>query len=282
MLPALKAGKSPDLRLHGVGVPAVVECKRRYGLTQYELDEARLVEGLYMGLRPHIEQSGLHGSLEVRFSVPVRVIELKEFVNVITNVLNQDADVDTISTPWGEFAYRRLPFSGTVGDTRLYSPDYLENVFMWSSNQEEWDGILCRVEPPPQIRVEHYRLRFCMKWRSDSPEALTKKSRGITSLWGRAAKQVPAGEVGFIYIAYQEGQRPEVADARTRHIAASCTEWWHRWSVHIPVTVISRLYARALGVGVPDLIESSLPGSSPGEEHWLTRLPSRVFAVRPS
>ncbi len=281
MLAASTVGKSPDLRLHGFRVPAVIECKRRHGLTRYELDEARLVEGLYMGLRPSLEQSGLHGSLEVRFNVPVRTIDPKEFANLITNVLNQDSDLDTISTRWGEFGYRRLPFSGNVSDTRLYSPDYLENVFMWSGDQKEWDGILCRVEPPPQIRVRNYRLPFCIKWRSDCTEALTKKSRGVTSLWGRAAKQIPAGEVGFIYIAYQEGQRSELADARTRHIAASCTEWWHRWSVHIPIIVISRLYARALGVGVPDLIESSLPGSSPGEEHWLARLPSRVFAVRP-
>jgi hypothetical protein len=34
MLPAYKTGKSPDFRLHNLGMPAVVECKRRRGLTR--------------------------------------------------------------------------------------------------------------------------------------------------------------------------------------------------------------------------------------------------------
>ena len=115
--------------------------------------------------------------------------------------------------------------------------------------------------------------------RSESAEAVTKKARGVTSLWARAARQVPSGETGFIYIAYPEGQRAELADARTRQLVKSSMEYWHRWSIRVPVTVIGRLYARPLGVGVPDLIEAALPGVTPGQEHLLARLPGRVFFV---
>lgn len=278
MLPTSGSAKSPDFRLHNMHAPAVLECKRRQGLTRYELDEAAAVERLYTPVREVVKAEGFHGALEVRFRVPVERVNPDDFVRIVTPALNQSADVEGIATDWGEVSYRRLPFNGTTSDTRLYSPDYLQEVFGWSPLDNDWDGFLGEVEQPLRIRVNGYRLPFCMKWRSDSSEALTKKARGVTSLWASAAKQIPAGEVGFIYIAYPEGQRGEVADARTRHIVATSLELWHRWSIRIPVTVIARLYARPLGVGVPDLIESALPGVSPGEEHWLAQLPGRVFS----
>jgi hypothetical protein len=80
-------------------------------------------------------------------------------------------------------------------------------------------------------------------------------------------------------MAYPEGQRAAVADARTQCIISAASELWYRWSIRIPVTVISRLYMRSLGVGNPDLIESALPGASKGEEHWLNKLPARVYEV---
>ena len=130
--------------------------------------------------------------------------------------------------------------------TRLYSPEYLEHVFSWSAAQDDWDGLLCEVEPPGRIDVTTYTLPMCLKWRSESAEALTKKARGVTSLWADAVKQIPDGELGFVYIAYPEGSRPTLADARTRYILDAAGQFWHRWSVRVPVTVISRLYARSL------------------------------------
>lgn len=278
MLPASPSKKSPDFRLLDLGVPAVVECKRRRGLAEYELTEAETVERLYEPLREIVKEKGLHGSLETRFRVPVDTVHPDEFVRVASAILTQSADTETFAVPWGELAYSRLPLTVNTPDTRLYSPDFLQQVFGWSSLDNDWDGLLCEVEAPQGIRVRSARLPSCLKWRSDSPKALTTKSRGVTSLWAKAAKQIPAGEVGFVYIAYPEGQRGELADARTREIIASSGEhWYHRWSIRIPLTVIGRIYARPLGAGVPDFIESALPGVSPGEEHWLEKLPGRVF-----
>jgi hypothetical protein len=257
--------------------PTVLECKRRQGLTKYELDEAVGVERLYQPIREIVKADGLHGALEVRFRVPVDRVSTDDFMSAVRPALSQSTDAEEVVANWGRVSYRRFPFSGTTSDTRLYSPDYLQQVFAWSPLDNNWDGLLCEVERPSRIRVDSYRLPFCVKWRSDSAEALTKKARGVTSLWASAAQQIPAGEVGLIYIAYPEGQRGEVADARTRHIVAASADLWHRWSIRIPVTVIARLYARPLGAGVPDLIESALPGVSPGEEHWLAQLPGRVF-----
>ena len=110
-------------------------------------------------------------------------------------------------TGWGSLAFRRLAYYDTIQRTRLYSPNYLGQVFQWVEIQDDWDGLLCEVEAPWRIEVNSFRAPICVKWRSESETALTKKSRGISSLWTNAVKQIPPGEIGFIYIAYPEGSR---------------------------------------------------------------------------
>src|SRR6266496_1372895 len=43
--------RTPDYRVHNIGVPASVECKRRLGLSQYERKEAEAVQMLYQSIR---------------------------------------------------------------------------------------------------------------------------------------------------------------------------------------------------------------------------------------
>jgi len=258
-------------------VPAVLECKRRRGLTEYELTEAVQVERLYNCIRTEFCDRGVYGCLEASFTVPVKRVPVEEFVKVTNDVVAHPDRESTTCAAWGALAFRSLPYRRSVGATRLYSPEYLAEVFAWRTDQDEWDGILCEVEPPARIDVELFMRPFCLKWRSESEEALVKKARGIKSLWVDAIKQIPDGEMGFIYVAYPEGSRAAIADARTRQIMKELNEVWHRWSVRAPATIISRLYARALGVGYPDLIENVLLAATEGEELWLTKLPQRIF-----
>jgi len=207
----------------------------------------------------------------------VRTVTAEDFARDVLDNANSHHDQNTVVTNWGTISISRLPYYDTIARTRLYSPQFLQEVFQWLPKQNEWDGILCEVEPPPRITVQHYRAPRCMKWRSESQSALTKKSRGISSLWNSAIKQIPPGEIGFIYIAYPEGSRATIADARTQHILKALEEAWHRWYVRIPVTVIHRIYPRALGHGNPDLIESTIPGVARGQEHWLTKVPWMIL-----
>jgi hypothetical protein len=278
MVPEDRSGKVPDYRITGLSAfPCAIECKRRLGLVNYELDEARRVEALYEAIRPTLQDKDIHCSIEVSFRGPLHTISPKAFFEDVFAAVSRSEDQESKLTRWGSLAVRRLPYCGSVPVTRLYSPDFLQQVFGWDPLQTEWDGLLCEVEAPLQIDVKSFRMPRCLKWRSESEEALTKKARGITSLWADAVKQIPDGEIGFVYIAYPEGARAAIADARTRQIIKSMNESWHRWSVRVPVTVISRLYPRPVGVGCPDLIESSLPGTTRGQEFWLTDLPKSIF-----
>jgi hypothetical protein len=268
----------PDFKISGLGaIPCAVECKRRLGLTEYEIGEAREIEQLYLTIRPELRRRGVHASIEVNFSIPIREIERAQFASDALSCIEWDRDGAPTAFEWGSLAVQWLPYFRTVWRTRLYSPDFLEEVFGWRVLETEWDGIICEVEPPEDILVESFRLPLCLKWRSDSSKALEKKSRGIASLLGSAIKQIPPGELGFVYIAYPELNRPALADSRMRNIMRALEGWWYEWYVRVPVTVINRLYPRPMGVGNPDLIESAVPAAAKGHEHWLTYLPRLVF-----
>jgi DNA-binding transcriptional MerR regulator len=273
-----KSKKVPEYRIGNLhGVPAVIECKRRRGLTDYELKEAALVEQLYIWGRSALRERGVYGSLEACFLVPLESVPVDEFIKLVNKAIAKVDHGDPIRANWGSLAFRSLPYRRSVTETRLYSPQFLEEVFGWNTDQDEWDGIVCEVEAPSRVDVELFSMPLCLKWRSESAEALLKKARGIKSLWVDAIQQIPDGEMGFIYVAYPEGSRAAIADTRTKQILKELNEVWHRWSVRAPATVVSRLYARALGAGLPDLIENVLLAATEGEEFWLTKLPQRVF-----
>lgn len=274
LLPETKNSKVPDLRLHGFGgVPAVIECKRRLGLGEYELREAALVERLYGVAAQWFRERGIYGCIEATFIHEVEKLTEEIWIAAVRQAVVAGCSLND----WGEVRFTELPALRAIEFTRIYSQTFLEDAYGWHAYEEDWDGIMCEVNPTDSLGVEMVRRPICLKWKSASDVAMLKKARGITSLWYRAMKQIPPGEIGFIYIAYPEGARTKLADERTKHILETMPEIGHEWYVQVPITVISRLYPRALYEGRPDLIENVLPGVAPGEEHWLMHLPHLVF-----
>lgn len=277
MVPEDRTRRVPDYRVDGFEVFAgAIECKRRLGLTAYEVNEAHQVEALYSSVRPSLLERGVHGSIELSFTAAVATVPEREFSET---VLAATADARPCKTGWGSVAFSALPHRRSINATFLYSPNYLEQVFDWKPIQDEWDGLMCEVESPAELRTELYTMPICLKWKTETEEALTRKARGITSLWASAIRQIPDGDVGFVYIAYPEGSRPALADARTKHIMDTMPTVFHRWSVRVPATIVNRVYPRPLGHGRPDLIENVLCIASKGQEFWLPKLPHRVFTA---
>lgn len=276
MVPESKSQPVPDFRVTNLGpICGAIECKRRLSLSVYELGEADAVSLLYSAARPWLRRRLGQCAVEARFVVPVRSVSPHQFEQQVRNAATNVGQ--TTEAGWGTLSIHPLPFLRIVPRTRLYSPTFLEEVFEWPPSPNEWDGLICEVEPPTQNAVEVYKNPLCLKWRSESKDATLKKTRGIQSLWTAAIKQIPAGELGFVYIAYMEGARADIADARTQDILSMMSRVWHRWSIRVPVTVINRLYPRAFAEGRPDLIESAIPAVQQGEEHFLEQLPTLVF-----
>ena len=146
---------------------------------------------------------------------------------------------------------------------------------------DEFDGICAVAANDSYPEVERAEFPFLLKWTSNSPTALERKLQTIKSLWVEAVDQIPTGEAGLIYLAYEEGHRPSLADVRTDAIRdLTKTIYFERRAISIPMTVISRLFPNVIYEGRPDFIESSIPlveGEKDSYDFWAQEMPTRLF-----
>ncbi|MDQ5987913.1 MAG: hypothetical protein CSYNP_03661 [Syntrophus sp. SKADARSKE-3] len=259
MIKSNSTEKSPDFRVLGKGPPTVIECKRRIGLSDYEQKEAMSIGRLYDSVREELRSRRHSISLEVEFDVEVRCVRVTDFRRAALKCAKTIPWKDGFQKEtWGKIKCVGLPYYTDLRKTRLYAPIFMEKVFQWHSELSEWDGIIAEVDSPSQFIVSNAKQPICLKWRCRNDIAILKKSRGVTSLWAKAVKQIPPGEMGIIYISYPEQNAPEIADERTLSIFKSMKEWRHDWWVSVPLVIIGRLYPRPRGVGNPDLIENAI------------------------
>ncbi len=281
MLPT-RSNKTPDFRVHDLTVPMVVECKRREGLSKYAEAEARHIERLYVAAAELFERH--HPLVEVDFKTEVAAVSGDDFAKLVELLCESWDDDLREETTWGTMTLRRLPIVRRCSTTRVFSPVFLGEVFGWNHVDSEWDGLLCEIEPIESPVVSEIRGARALKWRYDCETAKTKKARGLTSLWGDAVGQIPTGEMGCVYIAYTENMRAAHADARTQFLmdAVKKRDLFHRGTIRVPLTVISRLYPQPLGNGAPEMIESVMPLTLDEFDHMVKDFPTQVFHVKPT
>ena len=271
--------KTPDIRLRDLGVPTVVECKRKQFLSNYELEEEKLVRRVFSKIRNECLGNGVHGIFDVRFTVELRQVSPQEVA---------DAARRTFASPefftehrWGTLAFRELPQSIPMPRTVLYTPEYLQWIFGWNWDIPAHDGLVCAVSPPRTMEVDVSECPIGLKWRSESEQAKHRKARSLSDLLKKAFDQVPTAEIGFIYLCYREGARPEVADERTEYIMSEFRDWTYAGEVKvIPVIYLQRLYARIMPGGGPDLVENTVRLVNDSVDRSLADfLPSLIFAT---
>ena len=279
------ATKTPDLRIHGMTVPLVVECKRRQALNTYEAMEFSTIRGVFANLRAMREELGLVGELDIEFKqqinqIPGNVIE--QTIRDLTKSLSPYADVET---EWGNLHLKPLEVSKHFEPTRLYSPEFLRDVFDIDLELDEFDGICAIAKNSQAPVVDRADLPFLLKWTSVSEAAIERKLQTIRNLWIEAVEQIPTGEAGLIYLAYEEGHRPTLADKRTdtiRNLAS--TIYFKRRAISVPMTVILRLLPNLILEGRPDFIESAIPlvsGERAEFEFWAKETPINIFVPHP-
>ncbi len=127
--------------------------------------------------------------------------------------------------------------------------------------------------------VDEIQESVALLWTNTSDRAISKRSWGPTDIFGDATNQIPPGEFGMIYVAYQEGTREQIADLRTQNFMERIREWRHSASIRIPISVLIRLYPRPLNEGQPDLIENAvyLVSGEYGEPALTSEFPAAVF-----
>ena len=275
------AEKTPDLRLHGKPIPIVIECKRRQALNDYEVKEFSVIRKVFAILCDEQEKLGLVGELAIDFEQEMINLPVSGIVESIRDITKSLSPYGAKETEWGAVHLKPVAVSQEFEHTCLYSPEFLERVFQINLELDEFDGICAVARNNRFPEVDRAELPFLMKWRSNSKAATEKKLQTIKYLWIQAVDQIPTGEAGLIYLAYEEGYRPLLADARTDAIRRLAdTIYFKRRGIVIPMTLISRLFPNVILEGRPDLIESTIPlvqGDKDNYDFWTEEMPTRVF-----
>ncbi|MDR4468334.1 MAG: hypothetical protein MRJ68_08550 [Nitrospira sp.] len=250
--------KTPDIRVtdHVMPMPTVIECKRRRFVSEYERSEEARLKAIFQTMVHVFRRKGAYGIIEVEFLVEITAVPIDDFVSACSRIALYGLEGVAAKFEWGSVKFFPLAKKIDLEPTRLYSPSYLKTVFNWSGDVSEFDGLVCESLPRGGLTTNMALEPVSIKWRSRSTTALSKKQRAIGALFGDAIGQIPDGELGIIYLCYQEGSTADIANQRTQRIQQEFSRWGHRGAVSIPGVFVNRLYARVLGEGNPDLIEN--------------------------
>ncbi len=273
--------KTPDLRLHDSPIPMVVECKRKQPLSAYEQKEYAVMREVFGHLCGERMELGLVGELTIEFKQEIINTPVESVIGGVRAMTGSLSPYGANETEWGTLRLKPVPVSQELERTRLYSPTFLGTVFGIDLESDEFDGICAVAGNDRYPEVERAELPFLLKWTSNSPVALERKLQTVRALWIEAVDQIPTGETGLVYLAYEEGHRPSLADARTdalRELAS--TIYFKRRAIAVPMTVISRLYPNVLSEGRPDFIESTIPmaeGEWDNFDFWTREMPTSIY-----
>ncbi|MER8524553.1 MULTISPECIES: hypothetical protein [unclassified Mesorhizobium] len=275
---------SPDIRCHDP-YPMVIECKRKRSLSDYELNEEADMKGIFGRLETEAGKKGLRGRFDLTLTVEAKACPKDEVVARLVSQRLAPNPERALAYPWGSVAYHPMPQTIFFGNQmRARSPDLLETAFGWNPDLPEWDGLIVRTAEMNGELIDAWRSPLALVWRNDAPKAIVKRAWSPVDLFGDAMGQIPSGEFGIVYLAYHEGAREEIADRRSRNLMDRLKAWEHAASIRVPISVLVRLYPRALGVGKPDLIESNvrLASGEYGEPALFSKFPTTIFTSTPS
>lgn len=273
--------KSPDLRVHDYPFPLVVECKRKRSVSTYEIHEESKMRVLFDLLNKAASAKGMWGIFDLELDVEAHNAPLNEIVDCSIRQRLAASSSKPTSYDWGSIAFKELPKQLSGPKTRVYSPLFLRDIFSWNSDLPSHDGIICKIASPEEILIDFAEEPIALLWRSNAPEAIRKKSWSPVDLFGDATNQISAGEVGLIYVCYQEGAREWIADHRTQSYITRMSKWHHSGGIRLPVNFLIRIYPRILGHGAPDLIENGVRFMSElyGDRVYFADFPTTVFTL---
>ncbi len=273
--------KTADLRSYRP-YPLLIECKRRQALNPYELAEEAIMRDIFERVFARAAPHGLYGRFSLTATVSADKLDPQEIADkLFAQRLAAHAD-RPLQYPWGEVAFQELPRRTTLpSQTKAYSPILLKRMFDWESDVPEWDGIVCRFDGPQAGFTDEARSPIGLVWKNLSEAALRKRAWAPVDLFQDATKQITPGEVGIIYVAYNEGARADIADDRYKRYEAWLQDMEHRGDIRLPINFLVRLFPRALDHGNPDLIESVVKfyNATYGDETLFDDFPAGVFAT---
>lgn len=206
---------SPDIRCFDP-FPPVIECKRKRVLSDYEIAEERVMKTLFLRLAQKCSEIGFCVVFDLELSEESRTAPVDEIVDALVRQRFAPHPERPTEYGWGRVLLQELPLRGGIRATRTYSPFMLKSVFDWDVELPSADGLLCSISHEGSWWVDEVRNPLGLRWKITHETAVRRRSWSPLDSYGNAVNQIPPGEFAIIYVAYQEGTRTEISDARLR------------------------------------------------------------------
>ncbi|NUQ27720.1 MAG: hypothetical protein HOQ35_04285 [Acidobacteriaceae bacterium] len=282
-IPTHPGSKTPDLRVHDMHFPVVMECKLQSRQSEVENQTVALMRPIRDWFQIE-RQKGNPILGELRLSLTSRVGSLDaavicEDLRQLWSSLNP---FQRGSYAWGSAEWLPLPVEMKLSTTmRAFCPAYLEELMPDATETgSEWDGLFFLVEGQFGPTANSIKMPLCVRWRLEHPDDMSAVARNVVRHLGEAIEQIPHGEVGIIYIGYVDTLRVALADQRTEGIIDALPEFGHtKRGVLAPMAEINRLYPHVSEYGAPDLIESAIPATQDAERALHRYFPTLVFTA---
>ena len=268
---------SPDFRIHDLPVPAVVECKMQSRLSASESRELACLSEAWDTFLQDYRGRALFGDLQILFTVAPEQVGVAQIVHAARSLYSRVVPYGEVIVDWGHVAFNSLEPAVELNPAALlYGPRFLRDVFGFRGHTGEFDGICGVIANDHYLSIGRASLPFCMKWRTDERAAVERKARHLTQLMLEAIDQIPIGEAGLIYIAYEDTHRAEITDLRTKRIMDTVETFFFKRRGVMPLQfIVNRLHPQALEDGKPDLIESAVIIGKDGKK--VNHMPALIF-----
>src|SRR5258708_28767622 len=198
---------SPDLRIRHLGVPLVIECKFQSQWSATEQKEIEVLRAIFDSLCEEYVRHGMTAAVELTFVARISDVSPEMVLRDTKIQLDSLVPYGKRDVEWGNCQV--LPLDPEVewnDPTRLYSPNFLSHVFQWNVD-EQWDGICASVQDRGSLITQRARLPFCVKWRLVHRADEWAKARHVMRSLQEAANQVPVGEMGCLYVGFEDSHR---------------------------------------------------------------------------
>lgn len=277
---ATQNDKIPDLRIHDYSFPTTVECKRKRPLSDYEIEEEKFMMALFESLYDRAYKKGMWGIFSLELFHEPKYEAIDDIVDRLVGQRFYVTPEKKTNFEWGTVAFEELQNRIYGPQTKLYSPMFLEGVFGWNFDIPSHDGIICKVNTPDDIIIEMVEKPIGLSWCITSPVSIKKRARSPIDLYGSAMRQIPPGELGIVYVCFQEGARELIADNRIDVLKNRLKDWYHSAAIRVPISFFTRLFPRPIEHGIPDLIENGIAimNETYGSDVLFGDFPSTVFS----
>lgn len=278
-VPTQPGSTTPDLRVHDMHFPVVIECKLQSRRAEIEVRAVGLMQGIrkqFQALKQ--KDPAVFGNLCLQFAASINGLQADDVFADLQSMWNGLTPFTSRQFAWGTATWRHLPTDVALPmEMKAFCPLYIRQVLP-EYPDDSWDGFFMLVKNQFGPSAETVQMPLCVRWRLENQADESALVRNVVRHLGEAIQQIPHGEAGILYIGFLDSLRPAIADRRTEAIIDAIPEFGHtKRGVIAPMAEINRLYPHVMDHGMPDLIESVIPATQDKERSLHRYFPTLVF-----